>query len=234
MSAPPDPACEALEQALDYRFRAPALAALALTHPSLAYESDGSRGNERLEFLGDAVLGLAIAALLYERESAWSEGELTRARAAIVNRRSLAESARALGLRELVRLGRTEERSQGRDKESILANCFEAVVGALYLDGGLEAVLPLITRCFAAPLAAGPARRDAKTAFQEWAHAAQRRTPSYHTVGDTGVEDGADRFTVEVRLGDEAYGRGVGRTKRAAEAAAAEQGLARVAAARET
>ena len=219
---------EALERALGYRFRDPALAALALTHPSLAYERDGSRGNERLEFLGDAVLGLAIAALLFEREPAWSEGDLTRARAGIVNRRSLAEQARALGLRELVRLGRTEERSQGRDKESILANCFEAVVGALYLDGGLGAALPLVSRCFAALLAAGPARRDPKTAFQEWAHAAERRTPSYHTVGDTGVEDGEDRVTVEVRVGSEPYGRGVGRTKRAAETAAAEQGLLRV------
>ena len=223
-----DPDIAALEEALDYRFRDPTLAALALTHPSLAYEHDGSRGNERLEFLGDAVLGLAIAALLFEREPTWNEGDLTRARAGMVNRRSLAEQARTLGLRELVRLGRTEERSQGRDKESILANCFEAVVGALYVDGGFAAALPLVERCFAALLAAGPARRDPKTAFNEWAHAAQRPTPSYHTVGDTGVEDGDDRFTVEVRVGSEPYGRGVGRTKRAAETAAAEQGLLRV------
>ena len=147
---------------------------------------------------------------------------------ALVNRRTLAERARALGLRELVRLGRTEERSQGRDKESILANCFEAVIGALYLDGGLEPALVLVSRCFAAELAAGPAQRDAKTAFQEWAHAKQRRTPTYYTVGDTGVENDESRFTVEVRLAGETYGRGVGRTKRAAEAAAAEQGLLRV------
>ena len=223
---------EALERTLDYRFRDLSLAALALTHPSLAYETDGSRGNERLEFLGDAVLGLAIAALLYERESGWSEGDLTRARAAIVNRRALAERARALGLQELVRLGRTEERSQGRDKDSILANCFEAVVGALYLDGGLDAALPLVARCFESLLSAGPARRDPKTAFQEWAHATHRRTPSYHTVGDNGVEDGDDRFTVEVRVGGAPYGRGVGRTKRAAEAAAAEQALLRAGEAR--
>jgi ribonuclease-3 len=222
-----DAGTEALERLLDYRFRDPALAALALTHPSLAYERDGTRGNERLEFLGDAVLGLAIAALLFEREPGWSEGELTRARAGIVNRRSLAEQARALGLRELVRLGRTEE-SRGRDKESILANCFEAVVGALYVDGGFGAALPLLERCFADALAAGPARRDPKTALNEWAHAAQRPPPSYHTVLDTGVEDGDERFTVEVRIGSEPFGRGVGRTKRAAEAAAAEQGLLRV------
>ena len=222
-----EPAVEALERVLGYVFEDGSLATLALTHPSLAYEQDGSRGNERLEFLGDAVLGLAIAALLYERESGWSEGDLTRARAAMVNRRSLAEQARVLGLHELVRLGRTEERSQGREKDSILANCFEAVVGALYLDGGLDAALPLVARCFESLLAAGPARRDAKTAFQEWAHATHRRTPSYHTVGDNGVEDGDDRFTVEVRVGGEPFGRGVGRTKRAAEAAAAEQALLR-------
>jgi ribonuclease-3 len=226
-----DADCEALERALGHVFRDPALAATALSHPSYAYEQDGSRGNERLEFLGDAVLGLAIAALLFDREPGWSEGELTRARAALVNRRSLAQRARQLGLRELVRLGRTEERSAGRDKESILANCFEAVVGALFLDAGLTAVLALTERCFREELAAGHALRDAKTAFQEWAHAAHRRTPSYHTVGDTGVENDEQRFTVEVRLGDQAFGRGVGRTKRAAEVAAAVQGLERVGAA---
>lgn len=226
MSASRAPDCEALEQALGYRFRDPALAATALTHPSYAYETDGSRGNERLEFLGDAVLGLAIAALLYEREPGWTEGELTRARAALVNRRSLAARARALGLPQWLRLGRTEA-LEGRDKESILANCFEAVIGALYLDGGLAAVLPVAERCFREELESGGARRDAKTAFQEWAHAAHRRTPSYHTVGDSGIENDDARFTVEVRVGAEAWGRGVGRTKRAAEAAAALEALAR-------
>jgi ribonuclease-3 len=221
-----DPDCEALEQALGYRFADPALAGTALSHPSWAYENDGSRGNERLEFLGDAVLGLAIADLLYAREPDWPEGELTRARAALVNRRSLALRAQALGLSQLVRLGRTEA-SEGRAKESILANCFEAVVGALYLDGGLGAVRPLVLRCFGDELAAGPARRDAKTAFQEWAHATLRRTPSYHTVGDSGVENDDARFTVEVRIGDAVHGTGVGRTKRAAEADAAAAGLAR-------
>jgi ribonuclease-3 len=228
VSFDPEAERQALEQALGHRFRDSSLVATALSHPSYAYEQDGSRGNERLEFLGDAVLGLAIAALLFERERGWTEGELTRARAALVNRRSLAQRARALGLRELVRLGRTEERSAGRDKESILANCFEAVVGAVYLDAGLAAVLPLAERCFGEELAAGHALRDAKTAFQEWAHATHRRTPSYHTVGDSGVENDEQRFTVEVRLGSEAFGRGVGRTKRAAETAAAEQGLVRV------
>jgi ribonuclease-3 len=221
-----DADCEALEQALGHRFRDPGLAATALSHPSYAYETDGSRGNERLEFLGDAVLGLAIATLLYTREPDWAEGDLTRARAALVNRRSLAGRARALGLPQLVRLGRTEA-GEGRSKESILANCFEAVVGALYLDGGLSAVMPLVERCFEAELAAGRALRDAKTAFQEWAHATHRRTPSYHTVGDSGVENDDSRFTVEVRIGDDAWGRGVGRTKRAAEADAAAAGLAR-------
>jgi len=221
-----DADCEALEQALGHRFRDPSLAATALSHPSWAYEVDGSRGNERLEFLGDAVLGLAIAALLYTREPDWPEGDLTRARAALVNRRSLAERARALGLPQLVRLGRTEA-AEGRGKESILANCFEAVVGALYLDGGLPAVLPRVERWFDSSLAAGRAPRDAKTGFQEWAHAMHRKTPSYHTVGDSGIEDDDSRFTVEVRIGDDGWGRGVGRTKRAAEADAAAAALAR-------
>jgi ribonuclease-3 len=231
VSLDPEAEREALEQAVGHRFGDAALVATALSHPSYAYETDGSRGNERLEFLGDAVLGLAIAALMFEREPSWSEGELTRARAALVNRRSLAQRARELGLRELVRLGRTEERSAGRDKESILANCFEAVVGAIYLDAGLPAVMALAERCFGAELAAGHALRDAKTAFQEWAHATHRRTPSYHTIGDTGVENDEQRFTVEVRVGSDAFGRGVGRTKRAAETAAAEQGMLRAGAA---
>jgi len=226
LSGTRDADCEALEQALGYRFRDASLAAKALSHPSYAYEKDGTRGNERLEFLGDAVLGLAIASLLYGREPDWAEGELTRARAALVNRRSLAERARSLGLPALVRLGRTEA-AEGRSKESILANCFEAVVGALYLDGGLAEVLPLVERCFEVDLAAGRTLRDAKTAFQEWAHATLRKTPSYHTVGDSGVENDASRFTVEVRIGGEVFGRGVGRTKRAAEADAAAAALAK-------
>lgn len=218
----------ALEAALGHRFRDRRLAETALAHPSFAHETDGSRGNERLEFLGDSVLDLVIAQELFARQPDWSEGDLTRARAFLVNKRSLAGRARELGLRELVRLGRTERRTGGEDKDSILANCFEAVIGAVYLDAGLEAVEPLIERCFGDALSAGVLRRDAKTSFQEWAHSEHGLTPTYATVADTGVENDDERFTVEVRIDGECFGRGVGRTKRAAEAAAARSGLARV------
>jgi ribonuclease-3 len=218
---------EALGDVLEYRFRDAVLAETALSHPSHAHELDGSRGNERLEFLGDAVLDLAMAEILYERHADWTEGALTRARAALVNKSALARVARRLGLGELVRLGRTEHRTGGGDKDSILANCLEAVIGALYLDGGLEPVYAFVERVFAQSLEDGEASRDAKTAFQEWAHARHRKTPGYRLVADSGVENDERRFTVEVSIGDETYGRGVGRTKRAAERSAAESGLER-------
>jgi ribonuclease-3 len=225
--APDDALVAALEQATGHRFANPKLGEMALAHPSWAHERGGGRSNERLEFLGDAVLGLVVARWLFERQPDWSEGELTRLRASLVNGPSLAGRARELGLGRLVRLGKTERVSDGRDKDSILANCFEAVVGAIYLDGGLAAVEPLLERCFAGDLAQGRVPRDAKTAFQEWAHAHRQQTPKYRTVADSGVDDDDDRFTVEVLVGDEAWGRGVGRTKRAAERAAARAGLVR-------
>ena len=215
-----------LERLTGHRFANQELAETALAHPSWAHEQDGSRSNERLEFLGDAVLDLVVARELFERHPDWEEGELTRVRASLVNQKSLAEQARRLGLRDLVKLGKTEQRG-GADKDSILANCFEAVVGAIYLDGDLLAVEAFVVRCFDEALALGPVARDAKTAFQEWAHAEVRKTPEYRTLGDTGVENDDDRFTVQVLVDGEAFGEGVGRTKRAAERAAAEAGLAR-------
>jgi ribonuclease-3 len=217
----------ALEGALDYRFRERELADTALSHPSHAHERDGSRGNERLEFLGDAVLDLVVAEALYAAHPDWREGQLTRARASLVNKSSLAACARALGLPELVRLGKTERRSDGASKDSILANCLEAVVGAVYLDGGLAAVEPLIARWFGDAFSSGTVPRDAKTAFQEWAHSELKQTPTYDTTGDSGVENDDDRFTVEVHVEGRCWGRGVGRTKRAAETAAAKDALAR-------
>ena len=219
-------AIDTLERVTGHRFRQRSLASIALAHPSYAHEVDGTRGNERLEFLGDAVLDLVVARTLFERRPEWAEGQLTRVRASLVNRRSLAERARALGLRDLVKLGKTERHTDGADKDSILANCFEAVVGALYLDGGLECVEPLVERCFADALDRDHVPRDAKTAFQEWAHSEHRLTPSYRTIEDTGVDDDEDRFTVEVVVGEDCWGRGVGRTKRAAEMAAATAALA--------
>lgn len=217
-----------LEERLGYRFRDPSLLALALSHPSYAHEQDGSRGNERLEFLGDAVLGLVVAHELYAAHPDWSEGELTRARAALVNRLALATAARQLSLPSRIRLGRTELASGGEQKERVLGNAFEALLGAVFLDGGLPAVAALLRRELGPALeaAGAPVERDAKTALQEWAHAELRATPCYVTVSDTGTEADEARFTVEVRVQDTLLARGVGRSKRLAEQAAARSALA--------
>jgi ribonuclease-3 len=218
-----------LERILAHRFGDPGLLAEALRHGSYAQESGEGPDNQRLEFLGDAVLDLAVADLLYEAQPGWREGELTRARAALVNTGSLADRARALGLDRHVRLGRTEQRTGGAGKDSILASLFEAVLGAVYLDAGLAAARALVRRVFSEAFEAGEAatQRDPKTRFQEWAHARHQQTPRYRTVADSGVHDAEDRFGVEVELAGEVWGRGQGRTKRAAERLAAEQALRR-------
>jgi len=222
--APRDPGVLRLEAALGYRFRDTSLAARALCHASFSHESEELASNERLEFLGDAVLGLVVAEALYRLQPGWAEGELTRARAALVNGSALAHCARELGLGALVRLGRTEQRSGGADKDTILAGCFEAVVGAVYLDGGMAPAVALARRAVGSD---PELARDPKTAFQEWAHARFRTTPTYRTARDSGVEDDDARFTVEVRVGQETWGSGTGRSKRVAERHAAEQALVR-------
>jgi len=218
-----------LEDVLGYVFLDPELLRTALAHPSWAHEADGSGGNERLEFLGDAVLDLVIAHALYAAHPDWAEGELTRARAALVNQQALAEVARSLGLGQHVLLGRTERRSGGEDKDRVLANCLEALIGAVYLDGGFEAAGQVLRQIFAAGIEDGGADggRDPKTEFQEWGHAKFRATPAYETVCDSGTDDDAQRFTVEVRISGETWGRGSGRSKRAAERSAAQAALAR-------
>jgi len=221
------PDVAALEAALGHVFRDPSLAEMALRHASFSHETLALPDNERLEFLGDAVLGLAVAESLYRENPEWSEGALTRARAALVNRANLARCARELGLGALVRLGRTEQRSGGQGKETILANCFEAVLGAVYLDGGIDPAIALARRAVGPAGAPADAPRDPKTAFQEWAHAHLHATPTYRTARDSGVEDDDARFTVEVRVGDAVFGAGTGRSKRVAERLAAEQALAR-------
>jgi ribonuclease-3 len=220
----------ALERELGHRFREPELLSAALTHPSHSQERDGSRGNERLEFLGDAVLDLVVARLLYDAHPTWSEGDLSRTRAALVNTQSLARHGRALGLSHWVRLGRTERKTGGAQKDSILASVLEAVVGAMHLDGETAAIERLVRRLFETALdpATGPLAADPKTRLQEWAHATRGTTPCYRLMADSGVENDERRFAVEAWIGTRAWGRGWGRTKRAAERAAAEEALVRV------
>jgi ribonuclease-3 len=228
VSAEPATPVDAVAESTGYRFRDPALLEVALTHPSAAYERDRSGGNERLEFLGDAVLDLAVARMLFAAHPAWREGDLTRARASIVNTRSLARRARHLGLGELMRLGRTEQKSGGERKERVLANLFEAVIAAIYLDGGMEPVAALVERVFGGEVRSSALlERDPKTRFQEWAHAQLRETPRYRLLRDSGVEEAEDRFAVAVELGGRCWGEGVGRSKRVAELAAADAALAK-------
>ena len=228
MSEAPHTPVDEIAACTGYRFVDAALLEVALTHPSAAYERDRSGGNERLEFLGDAVLDLAVACLLFTHHPDWREGELTRARAAIVNTRSLARRARHLGLGVLMRLGRTEQKSGGERKERVLANLFEAIVAAIYLDGGMDPVGVLIERVFGGEIKSGALlERDPKTRFQEWTHAQLRETPRYRLVRDSGVDDAEDRFTVAVAVADGCWGEGVGRSKRIAELAAAGAALLR-------
>lgn len=222
------PTQEGVEAALGYRFRDPALLERALAHPSFAHEIEGGVSNERLEFLGDAVLGLVVAHLLYEAHPDWSEGVLTRARHALVNLDALAERARRLELGRHVRLGRSEQRTGGWEKDSILSDVYEAILGAVYLDGGLAAVSEVVRRSFGAALTseASAPERDPKTQLQERAQARHRCVPVYRMLSDSGIENDDARFVVEVWIADEAAGRGAGRTKRGAERRAAEAALA--------
>jgi ribonuclease-3 len=195
----------------------------AVTHRSYAYENGGLPTNERLEFLGDSVLGVVITDALYTMFPDLQEGQLAKLRAAVVNMRALADVSRALGLGEFVRLGRGEEATGGRDKSSILADALEAVIGAVYVDGGLPAASELVHRLFdplideAAGLGAG---LDWKTSLQELT-ASQLLGVPYYDVAESGP-DHEKSFTAAVRLGGVEYGSGHGRSKKEAEQEAAE------------
>ncbi len=216
----------ALCERLGHRFARPELLLQALTHSSRAHEArDPAAGNERLEFLGDAVLGLGVAEFLVSAFPDASAGELSRARAMAVNQAALAAHARELGLDELLVLGKSERQNAGRAKPSILADAFEAVLGALYLDAGFEPASAFVARELAAELrGASAVQRDAKTALQEALHAAGREPPRYVTTSESGPAH-AREFGVEVRIGENAYGKGVGRSKQIAEQAAARDAL---------
>jgi len=218
----------ALTERLGYSFRQGALLDQALTH-----RSHGAVHNERLEFIGDAVLNCVIAAALYERLPEAPEGDLSRIRAHLVNRETLARLARALDLGGLLRFGEGEHRSGGADRASIVADALEAVFGAVFLDGGFDAARDVIRAVFAGDLAGlDPAAlgKDPKTRLQEWLQARRIPVPEY-TVVDTAGAAHAQSFTVECRVPSLALvTSGVGPSRRAAEQAAAALAHARVAA----
>ncbi len=224
------PPLEAFETELGYRFRDQSLLETALQHSSFANEMAGRASNERLEFLGDSVLGLAVAHLLYEAHPGWPEGDLSRAYHSLVDQRALASLGRRLGIGDHLRLGSTEVQSKGREKESILEDSMEAVIGGVYLDGGLEPVLDLIRRVYSASLAAdaAPVERDPKSRLNEWVHMRHGVFPIYECIDDTGVDGAENRFTSRVSIEEEYWGEGRGRTKRSAERSAAVRALVRV------
>ena len=225
---PSFPDVQPLVKSLGVHFRDATLLMTALTHSSYLNENPGCTwgDNERLEFLGDAVVDFLAADLLYQHFPDWEEGELTALRADMVRAESLAQFSIQLGLQPHLRLGKGEEQSGGRKRPALLSDAFEALVGAVFLEGGMEAaeafVLPFLSSFLASRN--GLLQRDAKSRLQEWAQANYKSTPSYIIVDETGP-DHARVFTVDVLIKGEQRGRGTGRTKQAAEQAAAQAAL---------
>ena len=218
-----------LEEKIGYTFRDPTLLENALTHSSYANEhrEKGMPSNERLEFLGDSILGLVVADHLYRTRPDLPEGDLTRIRAALVCEKSLHEVACSLELGAYLRLGRGEEAGGGRERTSILADATEAVFAAVYLDGGIGAASQLIHRVLLdaeKEEAVEERRKDYKTALQELIQRTPGRTITYQLVEETGP-DHCRVFVMEVSVDGQVSGRGEGRSKKEAEQAAAKAAL---------
>ena len=230
---------EQLEERLGYAFRDPEVLDRALTHSSAVPELRSARGeeisfsgsavqdNERLEFLGDAVLELLTSEYLLANFPEWSEGQLSKSRARIVNAHSLEAAARSLGIGEHLRLGRGEEKTGGREKPALLADAFEAVVAAMYLDGGLEPVRELLKRTvFQLALESGEriSESDRKSALQEYLQGKGEPPAEYRLAGETGP-DHQKTFQVEVWVKGECLANAEGNTKKEAEQRAARSAL---------
>lgn len=216
-----------LEEAIGYSFASPELLEIALTHAS---HGDGRRrtdSNERMEFLGDRVLGLLVAEQLYGMFEGLSEGGLAHRLNALVNKGTCARVARSIGLGQALLLSAGEERLGGRDKDSILGDACEALIGAIYLDGGMSAARTFFTSAWADELAQITRKaQDAKSHLQEWAARKRLATPVYQLVSRKGP-DHRPHFTVEVRIDGLDPAIGEGNTKQAAQRAAAETMLRR-------
>ena len=219
MATKSSPDLIALQQRLQHQFADPKLLAQALTHRSFS-----SDHNERIEFLGDSVLNLAVAAMLYEQLSQLPEGDLSRVRANLVKQETLHQLAVVLGLPSLLRLGEGEARSGGQKRPSILADALEAVIGAIYLDAGFAKADELVRRLFK-DVAVNPQMpaigKDPKTELQEWLQGRKMNLPIYRVVGTMGA---AHKQTFDVECEISEYGRaerGIGGSRRAGEQAAA-------------
>jgi ribonuclease-3 len=214
----------ALQTRLQYQFQDAGLLRLALTHPSVAHEKGRvTQHNQRLEFLGDAVLGLVLTRELYDKFPHASEGPLTKARAQMINSRSLAEQARRLDLPKHLIMSRGEDANAGRFRASALADAFEALVGAIFLDGGLEAARAFLLRSFHeafGELTSIPTLENPKGELQEILQAASTQPPEYEVVCVRGPEHDRE-FECVVRHGGAQLGQGRGKSKKTAESQAA-------------
>ncbi len=217
-----------LMDVIGYRFTEDELLKTALTHSSYANEvKKGTPYNERLEFLGDSVLSIVVSDYLFLHYKHLPEGELTKLRASLVCERTLCEFARSIELGKYMRFGRGEDASGGRERPSILSDAFEAVIAAIYLDGGIESARDFVLRFIKKQLESKHASpfKDYKTALQEIIQQNKEETVSYCMVEESGP-DHDKRFTVEVRLNSNVIGRGTGRSKKDAEQHAAKEALA--------
>ena len=223
---------ERLEELLGYRFRDGGMLATAMRHASWANEhpDDPAGDNERLEFLGDAVLDLVVGHKLMTRFPQLREGQLSVTRAQVVSEAALAAIAGQLGLGEWLKLGKGEDRTGGRQKASILADAFEAIVAAVYLDGGFPAAWELVGRCLDDRIEKVEFKgfHDHKTRLQEAAQAKLKTTPTYEVVAELGP-DHDKRFIIEVVMMDRVWSRAIGRSKKEAEQMAAAEAAFRLA-----
>jgi ribonuclease-3 len=214
-----------LEQQLGYEFKTPELLSLALTHRSISSDDGRRANNERLEFLGDAVLQLVITDYLYASFPNLAEGQLAKVRAAVVSGPALTDVARSMGLGRFVELTTAEERTGGREKDSILADTVEAVIGAVYIDGGLDAASQVVSRLWGERIddrARRPGIKDYKTRLQE-VLAKDGRLPEYSTDGSG--PDHARVFVARVSVDGVQLGEGSGRSKKEAEQGAAQRAI---------
>jgi ribonuclease III len=225
-------ALEEIQAALEYVFKEQALLCEALTHRSFSQTQPQAANphNERLEFLGDAVLGLVVSETIAASFPAHTEGELSKIKAGLISRPTLAEAAGRLRLGQWLRLGRGEEVTRGREKSSLLANALEAIIGAVYLDGGLDAVRAFIQKVLATEFSAlqnshgSSVGWDCKSRLQEWTHKQLGMSPQYRLVQESGP-DHQKVFAVVVEVQGTIMGQGEGRTKKEAEQRAAAQAI---------